>query len=143
MKKVAVVYWSGTGNTEAMAEEISNELKAKDVEVELLGPSSFTKDDIEKYDGIAFGCPAMGSEELEETEFEPMFADVEGALGDKKVLLFGSYQWAEGEWMQTWQERCEASNVNLVRDGLIAYDYPDDDALEECRQAADKLAEAI
>lgn len=143
MKKVAVVYWSGTGNTEAMAEEIANELKSKDIDVELIGANSFTKDDVDNYDGIAFGCPAMGSEELEETEFEPMFADVEGELKDKKVLLFGSYQWADGEWMQTWQERCEALNINLVRDGLIAYDYPDDAALEECRQAADILAQSI
>lgn len=143
MKKIAIVYWSGTGNTEAMAEEISNELKTKDIKVELIGPSSFSKDDIAKYDAIAFGCPAMGSEELEETEFEPMFESIESSLSDKPVLLFGSYQWAEGEWMQTWQDRCENLNINLVRDGLIAYDYPDDDALEECRNAANKLAESI
>ena len=143
MKKVAIVYWSGTGNTEAMANEICDELKKNNLEVELLDPNSFTKDSIEQFDGIAFGCPAMGSEELEETEFEPMFESVENALSDKPVLIFGSYQWADGEWMDIWQDRCKSDGINLVRDGLIAYDTPDDEALEECRKAAIDLSKAL
>lgn len=143
MKKVAIVYWSGTGNTEAMANEIFEELKKNNLDVEMLSPNSFTKDLIEGYDGFAFGCPAMGSEELEETEFEPMFESVENSLSNKPVLIFGSYQWADGEWMDIWQDRCKNDDINLVRDGLIAYDNPDDEALEECRKAAIDLSKAL
>lgn len=143
MKKIAIVYWSGTGNTEAMANEIAEELKKNDVEIELLDPNSFTKDSIDSFDGFAFGCPAMGSEELEETEFEPMFESIEKDLSNKPVLIFGSYQWADGEWMEIWQYRCKEDGINLVRDGLIAYDSPDDEALSECRKAALDLSKAI
>ena len=143
MKKIAVIYWSGTGNTLAMANEIVDEIKKSDLDVSLINCTDFNESDIENYDGFAFGCPAMGSEELEESEFEPMFESVEKSLSDKPVLIFGSYQWAEGEWMQTWQERCVADGINLACDGLIAYDYPDDKALEECRKAALDLAEAV
>ncbi|WP_058990495.1 flavodoxin [Anaerococcus rubeinfantis] len=143
MKKVAIVYWSGTGNTEAMANEIFEELKKNNLDVEMLDPNSFTKDLIEEYDGFAFGCPAMGSEELEETEFEPMFENVENFLSNKPVLIFGSYQWADGEWMDIWQDRCKNDGINLVRDGLIAYDNPNDEALEECRKAAIDLSKAL
>lgn len=143
MKKVAIVYWSGTGNTLAMANEIADELKNSDLEVTVLNCSDFSEGDVANYDGFAFGCPAMGSEELEDSEFEPMFESVEKSLSDKPVLIFGSYEWAEGEWMQTWQERCVADGINLARDGLIAYDYPDDAALEECRRAAKDLANAL
>lgn len=143
MKKVAIIYWSGTGNTLAMANEIADELKNNSIDVNILTASEFTKDDIDSYDGFAFGCPAMGSEELEESEFEPMFESVENSLSDKAVLIFGSYEWADGEWMRSWQERCENDGINLVRDGLIAYDYPDDEALEECRKAALDLAKAL
>lgn len=143
MKKVAIVYWSGTGNTLAMANEIADELKNSDLEVTVLNCSDFSEGDVANYDGFAFGCPAMGSEELEDSEFEPMFESVEKSLSDKPVLIFGSYEWAEGEWMQTWQERCVADEINLACDGLIAYDYPDDAALEECRRAAKDLANAL
>lgn len=142
MKKIAVVYWSGTGNTKAMAEEIVEGIKEENHDADLIFCSEFTKDDIGNFDGFAFGCPAMGAEELEDGEFEPMFEDVEDSLSNKPVLLFGSYEWADGEWMETWQERCEEKNINLVCDGLIAYDYPDDDALNECKKASKKLVEA-
>lgn len=143
MKKIAVVYWSGTGNTLAMANEIADELKNSDLEVNVLSCSDFSEAEVANYDGFAFGCPAMGSEELEENEFEPMFASVEKNLSDKPVIIFGSYEWAEGEWMQTWQERCASDGINLACDGLIAYDYPDGEALEKCRKAATDLANAL
>lgn len=143
MKKIAVVFLSGTGNTQIMAEEIASEIRNKNIDVDLLKTSEFSKDYLEKYDGFTFGCPAMGDEELEQTEFEPMFSDIEKNLSDKPVLIFGSYEWANGEWMKIWQERCENLGINLVRDGLIAYDKPNDTSLKECRDAADKLIEAI
>lgn len=142
MKKIAVVYWSGTGNTEAMAKEIVEGIQEENHDADLIFCNQFTKDDIENYDAFAFGCPAMGAEELEEGDFEPMFEDVEVSLSNKPVLIFGSYEWADGEWMETWQERCEEKNINLVCDGIIAYDYPDDDVLDELRKASKKLVEA-
>ena len=91
MSKIAVVYWSGTGNTEAMANEVAEGAKAAGAEVDVLTASEFGADKMDAYDAVAFGCPAMGAEELEDSEFEPMFSDCEGKLGGKKIALFGSY----------------------------------------------------
>ena len=102
MSKVAVVYWSGTGNTEAMANAVAEGAKEKGAEVTLFTASEFSSAKVAEFDGIAFGCPAMGAENLEESEFEPMFTDCEAALSGKKIALFGSYGWGSGEWMDDW-----------------------------------------
>lgn len=100
MSKVAVVYWSGTGNTEAMANAVAEGAKEKGAEVTLFTASEFSSAKVAEFDGIAFGCPAMGAENLEESEFEPMFTDCEAVLSGKKIALFGSYGWeAENGWM--------------------------------------------
>ena len=99
MSKIAVVYWSGTGNTESMADAVAQGAKDKGAEVKLFTPDSFNSSMVDEFDAIAFGCPAMGAEELEESEFEPMFSDCESKLGGKKIALFGSYGWGDGEWM--------------------------------------------
>ena len=91
MSKIAVVYWSGTGNTEAMANEVAEGAKAAGAEVDVLTASEFGADKMDAYDAVAFGCPAMGAEELEDTEFEPMFNACESKLSGKKIALFGSY----------------------------------------------------
>ena len=138
--KVAVVYWSGTGNTEAMADAVANGAAAAGAEVEKFTASEFNSGMAANYDGLAFGCPSMGVEELEDTEFQPMFDDVKGALAGKKVALFGSYGWGDGEWMRTWQEDCEAAGISLVADGVICNDAPDDDAVENCEALGKALA---
>ncbi len=140
MAKIAVVYWSGTGNTEAMAESIMEGLKAGGADAELFTVSDFGSKSIDDYDKIAFGCPAMGDEELEPDEFEPFFAEVEGNLSGKKVALFGSYEWNEGEWMQTWQERTKKAGADLFEEGLIVYDAPDDDAKAKCKAFGERFA---
>lgn len=99
MSKVAVVYWSGTGNTEMMAQKVAEGAKEAGAEVSVLTCADFSADDVDAYDAIAFGCPAMGAEELEDTEFEPMFSACESKLSGKKIALFGSYGWGDGEWM--------------------------------------------
>lgn len=139
MSKVAVVFWSGTGNTETMAGAVAEGASAKGAEVEQIQASDFSADDVDSYDAIAFGCPAMGSEELEEDEFEPMFSGVEGKLSGKKVALFGSYDWGTGDWMDTWRERTEGDGADVV-DTVIANNEPDDDALESCRALGAALA---
>lgn len=143
MSKIAVIYWSGTGNTEAMAEAINEACNAAGAESTLFQVADFDGS-IDDYDGVLFGCPAMGDEVLEEDEFEPFFADLEDNLADKKIGIFGSYEWNEGEWIETWADRCKAANANLFRgEGLKAYDNPDDEALEECKTFGKEFVEFI
>ena len=142
MSKIAVVYWSGTGNTEAMANEVAEGAKAAGAEVDVLTASEFGADKMDTYDAVAFGCPAMGAEELEDSEFEPMFSDCEGKLGGKKIALFGSYGWGDGEWMRDWADRMKNAGAQLIReDGIIANEAPEDDVLEELKAAGKELAE--
>ena len=141
MSKVAVVYWSGTGNTEEMANKVAEGAKAAGAEVEVISADDFDGTDISGFDGVAFGCPAMGDEELEEGEFEPFFSDLEGKLSGKKVALFGSYDWGDGEWMRTWCGRAKDAGAELVDDeGLIVNNTPDDEGLAACRELGGKLA---
>ena len=101
---------------------------------ELFSVSDF-KGNIGDYDAVAFGCPAMGAEVLEETEFEPFFIGIEGQLSGKKVALFGSYGWGDGEWMRNWEEQVKADGAVLVNgEGLIVNETPDDTALEQCKE---------
>lgn len=133
MSKVAVVYWSGSGNTQMMADAVEAGAKDKGAEVSVFQAVDFSADKVKDFDGIAFGCPAMGAEVLEESEFEPMFASVENSLAGKKIGLFGSYGWGDGEWMRDWQDRVNGVGANLVTDGVMANNTPDDNALGECR----------
>ena len=133
MSKIAVVFWSGTGNTAAMAKAVEEGAKAAGADVTLFSSDDFTTDMVGQYDAIAFGCPAMGAEVLEETSFEPMFSAVENSLSGKKIAIFGSYGWGDGEWMRDWEDRCRAAGVNLVADGLMANNAPSDSDLDECK----------
>ena len=133
MSKVAVVYWSSTGNTEAMADAVVEGAKEKGADVTLYECADFRPEMVGEYDAIAFGCPAMGAEELEDSEFEPMFSDCEGKLGGKKIALFGSYGWGDGEWMRTWEETCKADGAVLACDSVLANEAPDDDAVAACQ----------
>ena len=136
--KIALVYYSGTGNTEAMANAIADELQGK-AEVETIDPAAFGPGDIALYDAFAFGCPAMGAEVLEEDVFEPMFASIEKSLSGKRIMLFGSYGWGDGEWMRNWEDRCLADGAVLASEPVIANEAPDDDAIEALKKAADAL----
>ncbi|MCR5006287.1 MAG: flavodoxin [Clostridiales bacterium] len=129
MSKVAIVFWSGTGNTQAMAEALEAALLQNGAETALLTAAEFTPDMVSSFDAIAFGCPAMGDEVLEETEFEPMFTSVESALQGKKTGLFGSFGWGDGQWMRDWEDRARVAGAVLAADGVIANDAPDDEAL--------------
>ena len=139
MKKAAVIYWSGTGNTEAMAEAVLAGMKDGGADAVMLTPDQVDAASVGKYDAIAFGCPAMGDEELEDTEFLPMYDAVEPLLEGKRVALFGSYDWNDGEWMELWEQRADEAGLNVV-DSVIAKDYPDDDAAAECMRLGALLA---
>ena len=134
--KTAVIYWSGTGNTEAMAKAV-----AEGAGAECFAVSEFSGN-VEDYDAIALGCPAMGAEELEESEFEPFFAGIEGKLSGKKIALFGSYGWGDGEWIRTWAEDAEAAGARLVVEPVMANGSPDGDAETACAALGTALANA-
>ena len=137
MSKVAVVYWSGTGHTQAMAEAV-----AKAAGADLITAAEFGPDQVPAYDAIAFGCPAMGAEVLEEEEFQPMFDAVKPALNGKKIALFGSYGWGDGEWMRNWEGECTAAGAQLVCESVICQDDPDASALSDCENLGNALKNA-
>lgn len=135
--KTAVIYWSGTGNTEAMANAV-----AEGAGVDAVTVSDFSGN-IADFDALAFGCPAMGAEVLEEDEFDPFFTGIENELSGKKVLLFGSYGWGDGEWMRNWEERVKAAGANLLGDeGYTANEAPSDDDLTKLKALGAELAGA-
>ena len=133
MSKVAVVYWSGTGNTEAMAKAVAEGAKENGAEADVLQASEFGADKLGDYSAVAFGCPAMGSEELEEYDFAPMFEACEAQLSGKRIALFGSYGWGSGEWMNAWEERCDNAGANRVCDSVICKEAPDENAETACK----------
>lgn len=135
MKKTAVVYWSSTGNTEAMAQAVLEGMKEAGAEAVLLTPDAVDVSALAGMDAIAFGCPAMGSEVLEECEFEPMFSGCKNRLGGKSVGLFGSYGWGDGQWMRDWVQRTNDANAVIYTDeGLILNETPDDDGIAKCKE---------
>ena len=133
MSKIAVVFWSGTGNTEAMANAVGEGAKQAGAEVSVLSVGMLSADEAAGYDALALGCPAMGAEVLEEGEFEPFFADLEGKLNGKPVVLFGSYGWGDGQWMRDWEERTQAAGAVLKAQPLTVNETPDEEALSLCR----------
>ncbi len=134
MSHIAVVYWSGTGHTEAMAQTV-----AKVADADLFTASEFSGTQVSAYDAIAFGCPAMGAEVLEESEFQPMFDDCKPYLNGKKIALFGSYGWGDGEWMRSWEADCQSVGAVLACDSVICQDEPEENALNAC----EKLGKAL
>ena len=141
MSKVAVVYWSGTGNTEAMAQAVAKGAQNAGAESVLVEADSFGAEQVASYDAFAFGCPAMGAEVLEEEIFEPMFQACLPKLEGKKAALFGSYGWGDGEWMQNWEQTCRDGGVNLVCDSVTCCEAPEADALSACEALGAALAQ--
>lgn len=127
--KTAVIFWSQSGNTEAMAKAV-----AEGANADLFNVNETTVENIESYDAVALGCPAMGMEELETDEFEPFYEDLIPSLKNKKVAIFGSYDWGDGEWIRKWKEDLESYGVSLVADGLMCNNEPDEDGLDECKK---------
>lgn len=131
MSKTAIIYWSGTGNTEAMASAILDGAKEVNPDTGYFTVSEISADKAAEYDNLILGCPAMGAEVLEESEFEPFFTELEGKLSGKNVALFGSYGWGDGEWMREWEKRVLESGAKLI-EGLIINEAPEDDGIAQC-----------
>ncbi len=140
MKQIPVIYWSGTGNTQIMAEAVAETINDAGAEALLKNVAEISADEAAKYEALALGCPAMGAEVLEEYEFEPFFMELEKQLSGKKVALFGSYGWG-GTYMQDWEERVKTAGAKLVADGVLALGAPDAEALTKLAEAAKLLAE--
>jgi flavodoxin I len=139
--RATIIYWSGTGNTAAMASAIAKGLQAAGAETALMEVSSAQGDAVENAELLVFGCPAMGAEVLEESEFEPFFQAVEGKLSGKKVALFGSYGWGDGQWMRDWEARVSRAGAHLLQgEGLILQETPDSAGLERCTAFGQALA---
>lgn len=142
MEKVYIVYWSGTGNTEAMANAVADGVREAGKEPVLAGPNDADTEALKNVPGFIMGCPAMGAEVLEEDEMEPFVMGVEAFLSGKQIGLFGSYGWGDGEWMRSWVERTTAAGAAVVTgEGIIANDAPDDEAIEKCKALGKAFAE--
>lgn len=143
MSKVAIVYWSGTGNTEAMAKAIEQGVEKSGNQVSVFEVEQFKVTDIPSFDGIIFGCPAMGDEVLEEGSFEPLFAEAESKLQGKPVALFGSYGWGGGAWMESWANRTRSDGAKLFSDGLIVENAPTDEDIVKCEKLGADFAGSL
>ena len=142
MGKIAIVYWSGTGNTQAMAELVAEGARAAGASPELFTAVQFSAEKAKEYTALALGCPSMGAEQLEETEFEPLYQSLKPVLGGKGVVLFGSYGWGDGEWMRSWQEDLESGSATLLAEPVIVNGFPDEEGGQACRQLGEKLAQS-
>lgn len=141
MSKVAVIFWSGTGNTELMANAIADGAKEAGAEVALLPVAATSAGQAAGFDRLALGCPAMGAEVLEEMEFEPFFTELESRLSGKRVALFGSFGWGDGQWMRDWYTRTDEAGAVMIGDeGLMAHELPTSEVLEQCKALGKELA---
>lgn len=141
MAKVKIIYWSGTGNTAAMAAAIAEGTKEAGAEAELITAETAGAADVQDAKAIALGCPSMGAEQLEETIMEPLMEELDGAISGKTVVLFGSYGWGSGDWMRDWEDRVSSDGASVWNgEGIIANNAPDDDALDACKSAGRDLA---
>ena len=144
MSKVAVVYWSGTGNTAAMAAILGKGIQDGGATAKVVSVEDIKADDLKDYPVFALGCPSMGNETLEETYMEDFVTEVESFASGKKIGLFGSYGWGDGQWMSDWVERMKNAGATVVGDaGVICQDTPDDNALSECEELGKKLVYCI
>ena len=139
MKKIAIVYYSGTGNTLEMANAILDGVLEANGEALIFNVSDISAADLKDYDVLVLGCPAMGDEVLEEEEFEPFFSELEGSLNGKDVALFGSYGWGDGQWMREWQDRTVKAGAKMVKDGIICNDAPDEEIVIELKKLGNEI----
>lgn len=140
MSKVAVVFWSGTGNTEAMAHAVAEGARKAGATAEVFSVGDFSADRVRDYTALAWGCSAQGDETLEEYEFEPKFDACAGAMSGKKVALFGSYGWGDGAWMRSWEGKCADKGISLAAESVICNEAPDDEGVARCRALGAALA---
>lgn len=141
MDKIYVVYWSQSGNTQAMAEAVGKGIKdaGREAAVTYVGEASI--EELKNAKCFALGCPAMGAEVLEESEMEPFVSAVEGFAAGKTIALFGSYGWGDGQWMRDWTDRMTGCGATVLNgEGLMCHETPDGEMLAECEALGRGLA---
>lgn len=138
-----VIYWSGTGNTEVMAKLIIEGIEAEGQKGELINISSKDIDSLKDEKVVVLGCPSMGQEQLEESEFEPFMKSIEEDLKGKKVVLFGSYGWGDGEWMRNWQDAMISIGADMPLDPIIVNDEPEGQDIELCKELGRNIAQLL
>ena len=143
MKKIAIIYWSGTGNTRLMAESLAKGAKLAQVTVEIFDISKNRPKTLGGYDGLLLGCPSMGAEVLEESEFEPYYEGIKQELKGKPIALFGSYGWGNGEWLQNWEDDIETVGAKLFEVGLMVNETPDQEAIANCEAFGRRFASSL
>lgn len=139
MSQTAIIFWSGTGNTEVMAKAIYEELHHSDANIEIFSVSDIDVSRAKTYDRLILGCPSMGAEVLEESEFDPFYTALEPFISGKKIALFGSYGWGDGEWMREWEKRVEDKGGQLFEEGLIINEAPDSSGISDCKLFAKRF----
>lgn len=140
---IRIIYWSGTGNTEAMANLIEQGIKEEGKEVEVKRVGDVTPDDIATSDVMILGCPSMGAEELEDSEMEPFVESLADKVQDKKIALFGSYDWGDGDWMEEWKERMLGYNAKVILEPLIVHLLPEGEDEQNCIEYGKSIAKSI
>ena len=141
MPKLNIIYWTMSGNTRIMADCLAEGAKQAGASVQTSEVTQITPQDALDCDLLALGCPAMGAEALEETEFEPFFVKLLPNLAGRKLALFGSYGWGDGQWMRDWRKRCDDAGANLLdENGLMVNEAPDAEGEEACKELGRKLA---
>ena len=141
MSNIQVVFWSQSGNTEAMANAVADGIRkaGKEADVVFVGDASI--DELKSAKVFALGCPAMGAEVLEEGEMEPFVSDLEMSVSGKSIGLFGSYGLGDGQWMRDWVERMTSAGATVVDgEGVICMGAPDADATAQCEALGARLA---
>lgn len=140
MEAITIIYWSQTGNTEAMAQAVAQGIEEAGKHANLLEVSAAAPELLKEDRVFALGCPAMGGEVLEEDEMEPFVTKMEPFVSGKVIGLFGSYGWGDGQWMRDWEERMTASGAKIQGGaGVICQETPDEEALEQCRELGKAL----
>ena len=141
MGQIVIVYYSETGNTEAMANMVAKGVEAAGATAKVVPVDGFNAEELKGESAFALGCPAMGDEVLEEGTMEPFVAEVEKFASGKKIALFGSYGWGDGQWMRDWVQRAQDDGAQLFsEEGLICNETPDDDVQAACRKLGADLA---
>lgn len=144
MAQISIVYWSGTGNTELMAQKVAEGIREAGQEAVVLSVDLADVSELKKARAFALGCPSMGAEQLEETQMEPFMCDLENGIGGKQIGLFGSFGWGGGEWMRDWEERVRNAGASVVgEEGIIVNGAPDEEAEEKCKELGRALAAAV
>lgn len=139
MKKISIIYWSGTGNTEAMANLISQGATSAGNEVTLLNVSDATDAHVKECDVLVLGSPAMGCENIDEYEMEPFMDSVIELVANKKVFLFGSYDWGNGEFIDNWTETLSEASANVIGSVIVNMSPDDDEKINKCIEAGKNL----